>query len=458
MPYAIPYRGIHLDLKGAPLPIDTLIAEIEQMAAWGINLLLIEYEDAFPYTFDPAIQAQTAYSQADIGRIVRTCKSLSVEVVPLVQTFGHLEYVLKHPRYAQLAQTAGSFASVDPTLPESRQLVLRLVDEFLAAHPDCRWLHLGGDEVWDLGEGERSRKRAAEIGKDRLYLEHMMPIIEHVRARGVRPILWDDMMRKWPADSLLELAPRVDLMVWSYGGNPFTWITQEVLDKFQECGLHLWAGAAFKGADGSTADLPNDRVRMSNMETWAKYAAENHWEGMVATGWSRYNGLAACCELWQAAPMTLYLAAEVMRKGYYEPGDWDKACRETIGVDHLSMDWVTNGFPRKALDGVTGAPGNRRHAPLRAISAIAEWRRDARSLGMDRWPALGHYEDPGRRNDFDLNRIRRTARDLESAWANIAAEFEQAMQSQLHPQDIRDYLASRRRIGMQFLQPILDDK
>ncbi len=457
MPHAIPYRGIHLDLKGAPLPIDTLIAEFQQMAAWGINLLLIEYEDAFPYAFDPAVRAPTAYSPADIGRILATCKSLDVEIVPLVQTFGHLEFVLKHERHRHLAQTPGSWQSIDPTLPESRDLVLKMLDELLAAHPESRWLHLGGDEVWDLGEGPRSKARAAEIGKDGLYLEHMMPIIEHVRARGPRPILWDDMMRKWPAESLLRLAPAVDLMVWSYGADPFARITREILDKFAGAGLHLWAGAAFKGADGVAADLPNDRARMANTEAWARYAAGNKWEGMAATGWSRYSGLTTYCELWQAAPMSLYLAAEAMRKGCYEQGDWERACRETIGLDNLPSDWATGRLPRQVLDAAGGSGDNPRLARLKAIAAVAQWRRETLAHLTDSWQAHGFPEDAGRHNEWGVARSRKRAEDLAAAWTNIATEFQQTMASQLHPQDIRDYLSSRHRMGMQYLRPVLGE-
>lgn len=457
MAEAIRWRGIHLDLKGAPLPIGVLIEEIRRMASWGINLLLVEYEDTFPYIFDKAVQAPTAYDPSDIQRITSTCKSLGVEVVPLVQTFGHLEFVLKHPAHSHLAQTPGSFQSVDPTLPESRELVLRMIDELLAAHPDIRWLHLGGDEVWDLGQGPRSSKRAEQIGKDALYLEHMMPIIEHVLQRGVRPILWDDMMRKWPMDSLVALAQKADLMSWSYGADPFAWIQQEPLANFQKAGMHLWAGAAFKGADGISVDLPNDRVRMSNMEAWARHVVQHNWEGMVATGWSRYNGLTTFCELWQAAPMALYLAAEVMRKGCYEPADWDKACRQTIGVTGLSPDWSTSRTPRNALNAASGSPDNKALAQLRAIASLAQWRRLALGHFTDGWQAHGFFEDAGRRNEFGEARSRQRARDLQAEWPKIRQEFEDQMRAVLHPQDLADYLASRRRMGMQCLQAVLEE-
>ncbi len=196
---------------------------------------------------------------------------------------------------------------------------------------------------------------------------------------------------------------------------------------------------------------------MANMETWARYAAENHWEGMVATGWSRYSGTTTYCELWQAAPMSLYLAAEVMRKGHFEPGDWDRACCETLGIDSLAGDWATQRFPRNALD-AAGGSGSPALAQLKAIAAVHQWRRDAHSVLADRWQALGFHEDPALRNEQDLGRVRKAAGEVEARWEEIAVEFERVMQADLHASDIRDYLASRRRMGMEALQVILGAK
>lgn len=30
-----------------------------------------------------------------------------------------------------------------------------------------------------------------------IFLEHMIPVLEHVRSRNLIPIMWDDMMREW---------------------------------------------------------------------------------------------------------------------------------------------------------------------------------------------------------------------------------------------------------------------
>jgi len=452
----ISHRGIHLDCKGAPLPIDVLLGEIERMAQWGINLLLIEYEDAFPYQFDPQIRSPNAYTPEQVAELLNKCKSLGIDVVPLVQTFGHMEFVLKHDRYAELSQTPRCPQSICPCLPEARELVLKMVDELLAAHPDCRWLHLGGDEVWDLGEGTRSRQRAEQIGKDGLYLEHMMPIVDHVAARGVRPILWDDMMRKWPMQQLEQLAPKVDLMVWSYRADPFARIGEEVLERFSQAGLRLWSAAAFKGADGAAADLPDHRVRAANLDTWARWTAEHDWQGMVATGWSRYNGLATYCDLWWAAPLTLHLACTAMRNaGLQQEQDWQQACREALGVSELDMDWAAGWAPLPEPRPHAAPCCKRRLECLRAIQQVAHWRRAAESLFTNRWLVSGRAEDPSRSSAWLIRRDRERAEELRRQWPEIQRRFSEALAGAMYREDIEGYLASRKRIGMQHLEPIL---
>ena len=38
-----------------------------------------------------------------------------------------------------------------------------------------------------------------------IFLEHMIPVLQHVRNKNVTPIMWDDMMREWTIDFLKGL-------------------------------------------------------------------------------------------------------------------------------------------------------------------------------------------------------------------------------------------------------------
>ena len=59
---------------------------------------MIEYEDQFPYSEEIIIRRPPeSWSRVDVDRLLAFCRGNSLGVIPLVQTAGHLEYLLKHP-------------------------------------------------------------------------------------------------------------------------------------------------------------------------------------------------------------------------------------------------------------------------------------------------------------------------------------------------------------------------
>lgn len=100
------YRIVHLDLKGAPPRMsyyEEFFPLIHNLGATGI---LMEYEDMFPFS-GPQLQdlpAYNAYSKSDIRHILQLAADNELEVIPLIQTFGHLEFLLKLQKYTELRE------------------------------------------------------------------------------------------------------------------------------------------------------------------------------------------------------------------------------------------------------------------------------------------------------------------------------------------------------------------
>ena len=68
-----------------------------------IPSILSEYEDTFPFHGELSpLAASHAYSETDIAAILAIAKECSLAVIPLVQTFGHFEFVLKHQQFLGL--------------------------------------------------------------------------------------------------------------------------------------------------------------------------------------------------------------------------------------------------------------------------------------------------------------------------------------------------------------------
>lgn len=89
-------RYVHLDLKGAPPKLSYLKDFISFVKRLGATGLLIEYEDMFPYSDKLRfMSAKNAYTKEDIRQILNTAQANNLKVMPLIQTFGHMEFVLK---------------------------------------------------------------------------------------------------------------------------------------------------------------------------------------------------------------------------------------------------------------------------------------------------------------------------------------------------------------------------
>ncbi len=86
-------RMIHFDLKGAPPRVDYLVKVLRLAKELGATGVLMEYEDMFPFEGRlQVIRAANHYTKDDLRTILKACDELSLEVMPLVQTFG--EYLI----------------------------------------------------------------------------------------------------------------------------------------------------------------------------------------------------------------------------------------------------------------------------------------------------------------------------------------------------------------------------
>lgn len=163
----IKQRIVHLDLKGAPPKIQYLLRIIPLIRQWGATGILVEYEDMFPYKDELShISREQCYSVEDIRAIQDVVRTEGMEFIPLVQTFGHLEYVLKHNAHAYLREVKDNPMSLCPSNEDSLPLIKALIEQVMSEHEGLNYIHIGGDEV------RKSEDSSTELAwyKDRLVL------------------------------------------------------------------------------------------------------------------------------------------------------------------------------------------------------------------------------------------------------------------------------------------------
>merc|ERR1719348_1549291 len=139
-------------MKGAPPLMSYLIALLPLMKGAGATDLLIEWEDMFPYWGPIAnISAKNSYTKSEVSSLLQAAKENGLGVIPLVQTFGHLEFVLKLAEFSHLREDAPYPQAVCPSLEESDDLVQLMVHQVAEIHTEATHIHIGCDEVFQLG-------------------------------------------------------------------------------------------------------------------------------------------------------------------------------------------------------------------------------------------------------------------------------------------------------------------
>lgn len=272
--------GLHLDFRVQVMPYPALIDLAREVAALGLNTLMVEWEASYPFRKHPLLSNSYAYTREEITSFVAECTRLGIDVIPLQQCFGHIEYILAHAPYAHLRESPRDFCQLCPCKgAEAVELFEELFADIASTHPSP-YFHIGGDETYLLGHCPECRKRAEVEGKSKLYVDYFRQIAEIVIRLGKRPLLWADMLLKNP-EAAREM-PRESIFVdWNYGWEP---------NYFGDLGsihgaFEIWGAPALR-CHPDNHSLTVWPTHFNNLRDFLPFAREAGYQGMILTSWS----------------------------------------------------------------------------------------------------------------------------------------------------------------------------
>lgn len=193
----------------------------------------------------------------------------------------------------------------------------------MEAHPNIRYLHIGCDEVFQMGECEVCRLELHET----LFLKHIKNVAKNILAKypKLRLIIWDDMLRHLSQQSMQDcgLGSLVEPMVWVYAEDIYRFVQSSVWDKYAAVFKTAWTASAFKGAFGPTLYVPDARRHLENNLRWLDVMSQQNQlfkqgiTGIALTGWQRYDHFSILCELFPSAMPSLALSLMGVSHGYF---------------------------------------------------------------------------------------------------------------------------------------------
>ena len=216
------YRGVMLDIARRKVPtVETLTRLVDTLSLFKINMLQLQVEHTFQWRRHPRIgEGCGSLSCEDILTLDAHCRRRGIELVPMLQSFGHMRNILMLDEYRHLAEHEHLQWSLNPTDPASMQLLDELFEEYLPCF-SSNLVNVGSDETFDLGlRGGKSNEEIERIGKGRVYVNHLLRLHRLLTDKyGKQMMCWGDVVLSHP-DLISELPDDLILLNWWYNPDP----------------------------------------------------------------------------------------------------------------------------------------------------------------------------------------------------------------------------------------------
>lgn len=328
----------HLDFNFVNIKPSYLRIWLRRVANAGYNAILWELEDKVQWeTCSEAVWPE-AMSKQEFRELLNEASELGLEAIPLLQTIGHGEYILKQKAYAHMRELPERHDCYCTERPETRSFLKSLIREYLDLFGDIKHFHLGGDEAYVFAKCPVCSKEADSIGHNALYARHIIDISSEITARGVRPGIWCDMALHHPEqmDAIphsLEIwdwnyhdidGPVDQTLVWGKGLVRREDITPDIIESYPEIigkdgklrGFYTADMLNRKGYDvilcsaarsaGDSFFCPQTRKHAGNIAGAARKTAVSGLTGTCVTDWAiRLNSWETRRDMLPLAPMIL---------------------------------------------------------------------------------------------------------------------------------------------------------
>lgn len=273
------------------MTMDALRAFAAKLKSLGINTLIMEWEGTYPFEKHPLIPNRYAYSKQQVVSFINYCDSLGIDVIPLQQSFGHVEYILRNERYKELREDQKDYSQVCPLETQGDSVLFSDLYSELAATHHSKYIHIGGDETYLLGHDKKCRLKAAQEGKSKLYIDYIKMLCNIVIKLGKRPVLWADIALKYP--EAIKLLPKETVFVdWNYGWELNRFGNHR---KLTESGYEIWGAPSIRSSPDNY-NLTQWEKHFKNIRDFIPVSRQLGYKGIVITSWSTSGAYSAVFE------------------------------------------------------------------------------------------------------------------------------------------------------------------
>ncbi len=284
-------RGFLLDISRNKIPtVSTVKTLVDKLTLLKYNHLEM-YVEGFPIKLPgfPDLPYATPITCDEYREIERYCNERGIDLVPNVNTFGHMADWLHLPEYRVLAESESGFMmqgypfapqTLNPLDPESRHLVDRIVTGVASLSQSANF-NINGDEPFELSQG-KSAGACRERGIGNVYYDFVHQTIKKVKELGKRPLMWGDVVRSHP-----EIIERLDddlvVIDWGYDADYDFNLAAERLRKRNVKFMIAPGTSSWNSFTSRFYDMYHSTINA------VRTAAEYNGEGILMTDWGDFG-------------------------------------------------------------------------------------------------------------------------------------------------------------------------
>ncbi|HBG27273.1 MAG: hypothetical protein A2Y10_02435 [Planctomycetes bacterium GWF2_41_51] len=224
--------GFHIDMNIARFRCEYLKQWLQRLSNLGYDTILWEVENNIRWDTCPECVAADAFDKKEFKALLDYCDNLGLESIPVLQTLGHCEYVLKHNKYKHLAELPERIDQYCPLHPDLPDFLYKWMDEYLELFTHTKRFHIGADEAWSLGKCPKCKHYIENNSLSELYINHVNSISKYLLDKNIQPIIWADMVLHYP--EALEMLSRdimlCDFMYDTYRNSGQIWVWDRICD------------------------------------------------------------------------------------------------------------------------------------------------------------------------------------------------------------------------------------
>lgn len=185
-------RFIHWDTKNHLDRMPVLKEYIDRLARLKINMISFEIWDKFRFPTDPEIGVKEGFTPAQLQELVNYGLERHIQIVPNVQAPAHMQWVLRHERYAHL-RADGSDYQACMCDPETNKLIFSLYQDLIDATKGVDYFHASTDEVYYAGICKKCPPYNPE-NRSLAFVDFVNKAHDYLSKQGRRMIIWGE----WP--------------------------------------------------------------------------------------------------------------------------------------------------------------------------------------------------------------------------------------------------------------------